>query len=191
VNGRGGARDAQAWVRLWAEDPAAVSARTVIRRAVAAGRGLESLRRFRLFELRGRLPSRAALEGLLHRSTQFYNPHKEDCLVRVGPGDPAPVEPGERIVLVFDRGGERRLAAERWWARETGDPIEVREGVAWALRFEPGVDAAAAAADLAVLRGRGRGLLCNPHAQEHRLPEADAPSPWLAPSPERRDGGAS
>jgi hypothetical protein len=171
----------QAWVLLKADDPAAVSALTVARRALAAGRGLTSLRRFRLFELSGRLPPRPEVEELLHRSIQFYNPHKEACIVRAGQEDPAPAEPGEQLVLVFDRGGERRVAAERWWSHVTGEAVEVREGVVWALRFAPGVEAPAAAAELAVLRDQARGLLCNPHAQEHRLAEAGPPLPWLGP----------
>lgn len=191
MSGRAGLREVQAWIRLRADDPAAVSALTVARRSLAAGRGLESLRRFRLFELRGKLPARAELEDLLHRSSQFYNPHKEECVVREGPGEPAPVQADERIVLVFDRGGERRAAAERWWAHVTGEPIEVREGVVWALRFAPGVDAAAAAADLAVLRGQAHGLLCNPHAQEHRLSGAEVALPWLTPDPAPERGSAS
>jgi hypothetical protein len=179
------ATTAQAWVRLRADDPAAVSALAVARRALGAGRGLESLRRFRLFELRGRLPARAALEELLHGSSLFYNPHKEDPFVRTTAAGPTPLEAGEQAVLVFERGDERRTAAERWWRQATGEAVEVREGVAWALRFEPGVDAAAAAAELAVLRDRAHGLLCNPNAQEHRLAGTEVPLPWLGAAPAR------
>ncbi len=191
MSGCTGSCEVQAWIRLRADDPAVVSALTVARGSLAAGRGLESVRRFRLFELRGKLPSRAEVEDLLHRSSQFYNPHKEECVVRWGSAESAPVESDERAVLVFDRGGERRVAAERWWVHVTGEPIEVREGVVWALRFAPGVDAAAAAADLAVLRGRAHGLLCNPHAQEHRLSGAEVALPWLTRYPARDCGRAS
>jgi hypothetical protein len=171
---------AQAWVALRADDPEAVSALAVARRALAAGRGLLELRRHRLFELRGDLPGRVALEDLLHRSSQFYNPHKETCVVRLLARDPAPLPAGVVAVLVSDRGGERRPAAERWWAHVTGTPIEVREGVAWALRFADGVDAAAAAAGLVEVRDAANGLLCNPHAQVYRGPVAVVPLPWLA-----------
>ena len=41
-----------------------------------------------------------------------------------------PIEPREIVVLVTERDGERRPAAERWWRHETGKDIEVREGVA-------------------------------------------------------------
>lgn len=182
---------AQAWIWLRADDPAAVSALTVARRSLAAGRGLASLRRFRLFELRGKLPPRAELEELLHRSSQFFNPHKEECLVRTRVGEATPVEAGEQAVLVFDRGGERRPCAERWWRQVAGATVEVREGVAWALRFEPGVDAAAAALDLAVLRDQAHGLLCNPHAQEHRVSGAKLPLRWLTRVPARARRRAS
>jgi flavin-binding protein dodecin len=148
---------AQAWIELRATDPEASSAFAIARADLEAGRTLESLRRFRVFELRGELPDAAGIAELLHRSIQFYNPSKERCVVRAAEGDAAPV-----------RDGERRTAAERWWKHETGEKVEVREGIAWALKFAPGADAAALAADLAVARDRSHGLLSNPHAQEWR-----------------------
>ncbi len=180
---------AQAWVSLKADDPEAVSALAVARRTLAAGRALVALHRFRVFELRGELPPRSRLEDLLHRSTQFYNPHKEQCVVRTEASDPAPIQAEEQAVLVMEREAGRRAAPERWWLHVTGSGIEVREAVAWALRFEPDVDAAAAAADLAVLRDPAHGLLCNPAAQEHRLSGADVPLPWLGAAPARARGG--
>jgi hypothetical protein len=156
---------AHAWVALRAEDPEAASAWGVAREHLEAARPLRGLRRFRVFELRGRLPEGGALEDLLHRSTQFYNPSKERCLVRRDARSPAPVEPGEAVALVVERGGDRRAAAERWWRHETGQRIEVREAVAWVMRFEPGADAPGLAGALAVTRDRAHGLFCNPHAQ--------------------------
>ena len=174
------AKVAQAWVELVTADPAAVSALAVARAHLPAGRTLKSLRRVRLFELWGALPGREQIEALLHRSIQFYDPHKERCAVRLAPGEGAPLAAGERAVLVFDRGEERRSGAERWWRHETGKAIEVREGVAWVLGFEPSVrDAAAVVEELTVLRDRRHGLLCNPHAQEHRLAAAEIPLPWM------------
>lgn len=171
---------AQAWIELKSDDPEAVSALEVARAHLAAGRALKSLRRVRLFELSGALPTRAGLEGLLHRSIQFYNPHKERCSVRTAASDAAPLAAGEHVVLVFERGEERRGGAERWWRHETGRDIEVREGVAWAMAFEPQEpDPAGAAAELAVLRDRRHGLLCNPHAQEHRVAVGRIPLPWM------------
>uniref|UniRef100_A0A832I1S9 Uncharacterized protein n=1 Tax=Eiseniibacteriota bacterium TaxID=2212470 RepID=A0A832I1S9_UNCEI len=171
---------AQAWILLHADDPEAVSALAVARAHLAAGRALAGLRRARLFELRGDLPGREELEDLLHRSTQFYNPHKERCLVRTSPEEPTPAAAGERILLVWERGGERRPAAERWWLHETGRRIEVREGVAWLLALEPGAPARAVEA-LAVVGDRAHGLLVNPHAQDHRAtgPEGAFPC-WEA-----------
>lgn len=174
---------AQAWIELTSDDPEAASALAVARAHLPAGRGLKSLKRMRLFELSGPLPPRAILEGLLHRSIQFYNPHKERCVVRATAADAAPMAAGDRVVLVFDRGEERRAGAERWWRQETGREIEVREGTAWVMSFEAlEPEAAGAATDLAMLRDRRHGLLCNPNAQELRVAEASIPLPWMGAS---------
>jgi hypothetical protein len=157
---------AHAWVALRAEDPEASSARAVAGEHLEAARQLAGLRRYRVFALRGALPEGGALEDLLHRSTQFYNPSKERCFVRRDAEAPGPVERSEAVALVVERGGDRRAAAERWWRHETGGRIEVREGVAWVMRFDPGADAARLAEELAVARDRGTGLFCNPHAQD-------------------------
>jgi len=175
----GSSRVAQAWITPIADDPESVSALAVARQRLAAGRSVRRMRRVRLLELEGWLPARARLEDLLHRSTQFYNPHKECCAVRLSAREPAPFEPDERLVLVIERGGTRSHAAERWWRHETGKPIEVRTAVAWALAFDPGSPAEELAAELAVLRGPRHGLLCNPHAQEMQLASAGAPIPWI------------
>ena len=168
---------AQAYVELVAEDPEATSALAIARARLGAGRRLKSLRRVRVFELAGVLPSRAQLEALLHRSTRFYNPAKERCTVRTAERDPAPFRPEEALVLVLDRGLERRPAGERWWKHETGEKVEVREGTVWALAFEPGEDAAARAGELAEVRNRHHGLLANPHFQDWR-PGTGASPPW-------------
>lgn len=170
----------QAWVELHSDDPVAVSALGVARTHLAAGRALRTLRRMRLFELSGALPDRDEIAERLHRSIQFYNPHKERCTVRAAASEPVPIRPGERIVLVFDRDGARRSAAERWWRHETGTPIEVREGVVWALSFEEPAVASTAVEDLALVRSRRHGLLCNPHSQEVRLATESIPLPWIA-----------
>ena len=177
----------QAWIEPLSYDPEAVSALTVARARLPAARGLVALRRLLVFELFGVLPASAEVARLLHRSTQFYNPHKERCTVRARPADPAPVDPAERVVLVLEKDGARRPAAERWWRHETGAAIEVSSGVAWALRFEPGVDAEAFAEDLARVRDRRHGLLCNPLAQEARIAAGKIPLPWLA-APSRGAG---
>jgi hypothetical protein len=170
----------QAWIELRSADPEAVSALAVARAHLPAGRALASLRRLRLFELSGPLPLRGGIEKLLQASIQFYNPHKERCVVRADPADAPPIAAGERAVLVYERGEERREGAERWWRHETGRAIEVREGVAWVLGFAPGAgDAAAATQELTVLRDRRHGLLCNPHAQEYRIAAGAVPLPWM------------
>lgn len=182
-----GGKVAQAWVELTRQDPEALSALAVARGNLRAGRGLASLRRLRLFEIRGTLPPREDLAALLHRSIQFYNPHKERCTVRTAAGEAPPVAAEEPVVLVLDRGEERRSGAERWWKHETGRSVEVREAVAWVLGFEPGTpDPAGAAAELAVLRDRRHGLFCNPHAQEHRVATGEIPLPWMSPPARRR-----
>jgi hypothetical protein len=172
------AKVAQAWVELLSEDPEASSALDVARTHLAEGRHLKDLRRIRLFEIEGRLPARERLEALLHGSTQFYNPHKERCELRMNAQESPPLRSGERAVLVVEREGARRGAAERWWLHETGDAVRVREGVAWALSFDAGAPSQDAA-DLAMVRGRRHGLLCNPHSQECRWAEDAVPLPWL------------
>ena len=176
-------RTIQAWIELRSEDPEATSAADVAARTLAAGRGLQRLRRLRLFELSGPLPARKAIEGLLHRSIQFYNPHKERCWVRTAVRDPVPVAAGEVAILVADREGERRVAAERWWEHQTGERIEVREGTVWVAAFAGGEPLARGGA-LAVARDRHSGLLCNPNAQWHRVAAGAIPLPWLSAGPE-------
>jgi hypothetical protein len=177
----------QAFVELRAEDAEAVSALAVARARLKAGKGLRSLRRVRVFEITGVLPSRSEVEALLHRSTRFYNPAKERCTVRAAEGEATPFREDERMVLVVDRGLDRRPAAERWWRHETGTRVEVREGLAWALAFEPGVDAERSAKGLAEVRDRSRGLLANPHFQDWR-PGAGShpPFPWVKARPRAR-----
>jgi hypothetical protein len=173
------ARTAQAWIELNTADPEAVSALRVARADLEAARRLTGLRRLRLIELTGVLPERQALEELLHRSTQFYNPHKERCSVRLSAADATPVPEEAAVVLVCEHGSERRPAAERWWQHETGEPLEVREGVVWVLSFEPGAPALELAGELTTLRDRRRGLLCNPHCQDAAVSGAVVPLPWI------------
>lgn len=180
----------QTYVELRAEDPEATSALGVARERLAAGKRLRALRRVRVFEITGELPDRARVEDLLHRSTRFYNPAKERATVRVSAADSAPFETDEELVLVVDRGLERRAAAERWWRHETGSKVEVREGTVWALRFDPGEDPSRAAASLAVVTNRAHGLLSNPHFQDWRSGGGGSPPwPWLArPRRTRKEG---
>lgn len=173
-------RSVQAWVEPVAADPEAVSALGVARAHLPAARRLTNLRRVRLIELTGPLPPAADVERLLHRSSQFYNPHKERCVVRAVAGDRPPLASGEHAVLVTERGGERRGSAERWWRHETGIPVEVREGVAWIMTFDlPEREARAAVAALTVVQDRQTGLLCNPHAQNHAIAPEAIPFPWI------------
>jgi hypothetical protein len=170
---------AQAWIELVSADPEALSALDVARDQLAAARHLKGLRRIRLVELAGTIPARDRLEALLHGSTQFYNPHKERCAVRLGKEEAAPLRAGERAVLVFERGGARLPAAERWWKHETGEEVEVREGTVWVLSFDETRTTAEEVEDLALVRGRRHGLLCNPHSQDFRVAGESVPLPWL------------
>ena len=181
------ARVAQAWVALRSDDPEAVSAFAIARARMPSGRRLRGLRRMRLFELHGALPPPAKLTDLLHRSTQFYNPHKETCAVRTRPEGLAEVGASGWVALVVDRDGGRRSAAERWWQHETGEAVEVREALAWVMDFETVIDEASVE-DLTVLRDRRHGLLCNPHAQRWALSGANVPLPWIPGAP---DSGAA
>jgi hypothetical protein len=184
ASGRATARKAdstvQAWIEPVADDADAVTAFHVARSRMGV-RGLESLRRFRVVEIAGTKASLEEAAARLHGSTQFYNPHKERCRVRSAAKQASPVESTETLVLVWERDGERRPAAERWWRHESGEAVEVREGVVWAMRFAAGIDAAAAARDLALVRDAGKGLLCNPWSQESRFATGGVPVPWIAP----------
>ncbi|MBI5168928.1 MAG: hypothetical protein HZA61_05545 [Candidatus Eisenbacteria bacterium] len=170
------------FVELRAADPEATSALQVARAHLVEGAALVGLRRWRVFELRGELPDPPELEARVHRSTQFYNPAKErGTLLAEGHGG-SPAAADEALVLVFDRGGERRPAAERWWRHDGGAKVEVREGTAWALRFEGGPASAAQVEGVAVTKSRASGLLCNPHSQEWRwLPAGERPPlDWIS-----------
>jgi hypothetical protein len=178
MSARSTQRIAQAWIELSTDDPEAISAREVAKRRLAAGRELVSLRRLRVFELRGILPGKARIEQLLHRSTQFYNPHKERCTVRLTGRDRPPVSAEERAVLVTERGSEARPSAERWWRHECGEDVRIREGTAWVARFATG-DSSRALRELAVLRDRRHGLLANPVFQDVRIAEERVPLEWF------------
>jgi hypothetical protein len=180
-------RVVQAWIELLADDPEAMSALSVARAQLSGGVSLEHLRRVRLFELHGPLPSRREMESLLHGSIQFYNPHKERCVIRESAEDPAPVALDERVVLVWERGGERRTGAERWWLHETGKRIEVREGTAWIARFAPEARSAPPLDGLLGLLDRQHGLLCNPHSQECQVAQSEAPIPWWNAATQERE----
>jgi hypothetical protein len=175
----------QAWIQPIADDPEAVSAFAVARDRLAAGRTLTELNRFRVIEIGPtRLPAERVAH-LLHESTQFYNPHKERCTLRSHASEAGPAGAEGEVVLVVDRDGERRPAAERWWRHETGETVAVREGVAWAMVFDPAADARAHAEELAVLRDARHGLLCNPWSQEAKPASSPIPLPWI------RDAGAA
>jgi hypothetical protein len=179
VNGNG-VDAAQAWIELKTDDPAAVSALVVVRTRLDAGHGLVRLRRLRLIELRGALPSGASLEERLHASTWFYNPHKETCVVRTGVSQAAPIGTDEQALLVSERDNVRREAAERWWRHAFGRRIEVREAIVWALTFEEGIDAARRAEELMCVTDYRHGLFANPHAQDCLHAVDGIPLPWLA-----------
>ncbi len=181
----------QAWIELRADDPEAVSAFAVARARLGSGRGLLELGRVRLVEITGSGRAQRDVERLLHASSQFYNPHKERCSLRVAAADPLPGPSDAVRVLVWERGSERRAAAERWWRHETGENVEVREGVLWMLRFATGVDAAASARELTRVRDARHGLLCNPWSQESRLDVASAEPPWIDPAADAMHGGGA
>ena len=166
----------QAWITPRADDPEAVSALGVAR---AADARLDGLRRIRLVEISGTQRDAAAAERLLHASTQVYNPHKERCVIRST--SPATVSTSRGIarVAVWERGGERRAAAERWWLHETDESVEVREATLWELTATTSEVANGIRAELTLLRDARHGLLCNPWSQEYRALEVDDPLPWI------------
>lgn len=138
----------------------------------------------------------AALAEELERSSAYYNPNKERLtwlpLGTLGDGEPLPAPvsrpvdaagdlPRWRLGLwVTDEGG----AADTLHAASAGRlaPAVRLTGLAtgsfWELTISAAARAEAAglAAALAVSRGRGEGLLLNPHYQEGRL-HSLAPAP--------------
>ncbi|NOT34045.1 MAG: hypothetical protein HOP12_07735 [Candidatus Eisenbacteria bacterium] len=176
---------AQAWIESRSADPAAVSALAIARSRLADGVALRSLRRMRVIELRGSQRPPALIAERLHESSQFYNPFKESCTLRSASTDAVPLNGEEVVLLVTERGAARRAGAERWWAQREHEAIEVREAVAWILAFDAEVGEAAEtlANRLADLRGRGSGLLCNPHSQELRSATRRPPVPWIDGTP--------
>ena len=184
-------RTVQVWIEPIGDDPEAISAFEVARRTLPAARGLKRLRRMRLVEITGALALPDEVREHLHESTQFYNPHKERCHVRWTAQDAAPCAPDEVAVLIHERGGERRGAAERWWRHATGDAVRVREGVAWLVTPETESGARALMEELVLLRDRHHGLLCNPNAQDRREAKGAIPVPWLAHRSARAGGKRS
>ena len=179
----------QAWIELNADDPEAVSAFGVAQSRLASGRGLTELRRVRLVEIVGTRKPRAEVAALLHGSSQFYNPHKERCSLRDSTRDRVPGPADAVLVVVWEREGERRGAAERWWRHETGEPVQVREGVVWMLRFAADVDGEEAARELTRVRDARHGLLCNPWSQACRTGVTSAELPWIEPAADSPPGG--
>ncbi len=100
-------------------------------------------------------------------------------MLRLVETDPPPLSPGESAVLVVERAGDRRAAAERWWRHESDLGVEVREALVWALRFGAGELAQEQAAALAELRGPGQGLLCNPNSQAWAQVSGPPPLDWI------------
>lgn len=183
-------RTVQAWIEPIADDPEALSALEVARRALPASLRLRSLRRMRLMEITGPLKEGWDVGERLHESTQFYNPHKERVFLRQSTADLTPGSAEERLVLIRERGGERRAAAERWWRHVTGDPVQVREATVWLVTPESAETATALLGELVELRDRHHGLLCNPHSQDRELASATVPVPWLDQArPERARKG--
>jgi hypothetical protein len=182
----------QAFIELRSEDSEAESALSVARARLEAARGLLSMRRVRMFEITGPLPEAGEVAALLHRSTRFYNPAKERCTVRSSESERAPFREREQLVLVVDRGLDRRTAAERWWKHEAGSKVEVREGLVWALAFEDGIDAASMTVALSAVQDRAHGLLSNPHFQDASVAQGALPPwPWIKARTRARKGGRS
>lgn len=177
----------QAWIDVGPDDPQAFSAFAIARTRLAGGGALAALERRRLIEVRGSAARGEDFAQRLHASTQFYNPHKERCTLRSDAAALAPVPRDARLALVWERGGERRPAAERWWREEAGETVEVREGMVWVMRFHEGASPETAADELARVRDARHGVLAHPWSQELRLAGTTPPLPWIEIQP---DSGA-
>ena len=138
----------------------------------------------------------SALAAELERSSAYYNPNKERltwlAADALGAGDalpaplPRPLGPADALsswqlgLWVTDEGGaaDALRAASAARLSPAVALTALHTGSFWELRLAAAnaAEAGALAAALAVSRGRGEGLLLNPHYQEGRL-LALAPAP--------------
>jgi hypothetical protein len=172
-------RTIQVWVEAIADDPEALSAFEVARRTLPPALRPKALRRMRLIEIAGVTGTSEELRARLHQSTQFYNPHKERCHLREAVEEGTPAAEEERLVLIHERGAERRTAAERWWRHATGDAVRVREALVWLVTPEVEESGDALLAELVDVKDRRHGLLCNPNSQDRALGTGAVPLPWI------------
>jgi hypothetical protein len=160
---------------------------------------------------------RAALPGLLstyfERTVVFWNPNKQRAWVRLEPiGSPdvtwevlsgARRKPGDfgrpdlsrpewDHLLVWPR-GSREIPADLLPALSGWELAAVGHGELWSLCWREGATAEERSAwtrAVGAARSRREGLLCNPHAQDHRVLSGAVPMPlWSGGNPET--GGIS
>ena len=198
-------RSIQLLIARKAADATALTAREAIQTLLGYGDVLVELYRRQLLELELRgdelEPLSAAVEAYLERTVTFWNPNRERCWVRIaGPGrraweggrgmaarpcgEPDLERPDLDHLLVWSRDPAaappdlpRSLGGARWTRVAQGDLYSFAWGgesdESKRVRLLEGV---------AVAQSRGRGLLVQPHYQDHRLILGPVPIPVWEPA---------
>lgn len=201
-------------------DPTALTAAEAIRHLLGFGDRLAEIRRRSLHELALRDAGgagTAALPDLLSRyleqTVTFWNPNKQAGWVRIegGPepdaswevmsgarrkpggfGRPELSRPEYDHLLVWPR-GRQELPADLLPALAGWDVAAAGRGELWSLRWREGATAEERGAwtqAVGATRSRREGLLCNPHAQNHRVLSGAVPAALWTAGEYETDGAA-
>jgi hypothetical protein len=180
-------------------DPTALTAAEAIRTLLGFGDRLAEIRRRSLHELvlpdsggAGTADLPDLLSKYLEHTVTFWNPNKQVAWVRIGGasepdaswevlsgtrrksggfGRPCLSRPEYDHVLVWPR-GRQELPEDLRRALAGWDPATAGHGELWSLRWCDGATAEERGAwtrAVGAARSRREGLLCNPHAQDHRI----------------------
>jgi len=168
-------------VGLKIPDVTALTAANAIRRRLGYADTLKSLGRADYYRMELDAPDRAAAEQLVREMAEdtnlFVNPNKHVYEVRFPEdrGDGG-TEDGEHIVSVLvtspdDTSGAGILASLHARHGYAGSVLSVETGTLWTMRLvaDDERQARAMAEDITVTRSQAKGILMNPHFQEHEV----------------------
>ncbi len=157
-------------VRIWlkAADPAAITAREALQRALGYGRVVREVARSEVvaFRWEGNAEARAQLERLARETGLLLNPNKHRMEIAVEDETLHPRGNAWTVVSTPGEGAElaRTLERHRLLA---GEVPATRRGVLWELDLAAeGEELRRLAGEIAVARERKRGLLSNPHLED-------------------------
>ncbi|MEZ4653955.1 MAG: hypothetical protein R3E12_10310 [Candidatus Eisenbacteria bacterium] len=197
-------RSVQILIARKAADATALTAREAIQTLLGYGADLAELHRRQLVELEveatAAAPLVATLESYLERTVTFWNPNRERAWVRLGGADgfswegghgttacacgaPALDDPGFDHLLIWSREDDG-IAPDLGQALGEASRLRSRQAEVYSFRWRGEPDEAARTRLLkgvAVAESRGRGLLVQPHYQDHRFVLGPVPIPvWGA-----------